>query len=145
MHNAETAFDFECTQTSICYMTIFMGVVLPMLWIAFVRKRVLTWHGIRTQTLTIKNLGPTSRVFLLTVVCDISKTMLSQQNVSVTASSIYRSVPCYPPKQSLAHLRLGELQIQAEEQKTQTAKNFLRTELTRPCSQCEKPYKYDNL
>ena len=46
LYCVEIALDFECTEHFLCYITTLMGVVLPMLCIAFVCKRILTWHDI---------------------------------------------------------------------------------------------------
>ena len=66
----------------------------------------------------------------------ISETMFLQQNVSVTAvtasSILPLGVAAMPP--AIACLPPRKLPVQAEEQKTQTAKNYLGPELTRPIS-----------
>ena len=46
LHCVEIELDFEFTEHFLCYITILIGVVLPMLCIAFVCKHVLTWHDI---------------------------------------------------------------------------------------------------
>ena len=90
-----------------------------MLFIAFVCERVFMWHGIKTQTLRIKNLYYFERI---SSDSSISETMFSQQNVNVTASFIYRSV-------SLLYAFSNRLPSpesfwsKPKEQKTQTAKN----------------------
>ena len=101
-----------------------------MLYIAFVCKRVLyVARHMNPDLVTIKNLSHIERLFSNN---SISETMFSQQNVSVTASSICPSVSLLCLQQLLAPPR--KLLVQAEEQETQKAKNYLNPGLTRPIS-----------